>query len=120
LQSLRVSLCLGKHYDTSDTDSLGRQTLYTVLIYLSECGGGETVFYEEHGGGETARVAPDAGGAGIYIPRPALLCMGDPDGWQPAAAGQATYRQRRVVLGDTDGGDGPAAPARRGLLAGAP
>ena len=54
-------LRFGKHYDTADSDSLGRQTLYTVLIYLSECGGGETVFYAEHGGGETARVTPTVG-----------------------------------------------------------
>jgi hypothetical protein len=59
-------LRFGKHYDTSDKDSLGRQTLYTVLIYLSECGGGETVFYEEHGGGETARVTPTVGMALLH------------------------------------------------------
>ena len=54
-------LRFGKHYDSSDRDSLGRQTLYTVLIYLSTCEGGETVFYEEHGGGEAARVQPTEG-----------------------------------------------------------
>ena len=43
-------LRFGKHYDQTDTDSLGRETSYTVLFYLSQCGGGETVFYSEHNG----------------------------------------------------------------------
>jgi len=54
-------LRFGKHYDGSALDSIGRRTMYTVLFYLSECGGGETVFYADHGGGETARVQPSAG-----------------------------------------------------------
>lgn len=43
-------LRFGKHYDQMDTDSVGRGTFYTVLFYLTECGGGETVFYSEHNG----------------------------------------------------------------------
>ena len=56
-----TGLRFGKHYDSSDTDALGRETMYTVLLYLTACGGGETVFYSEHGGEESARVAPEPG-----------------------------------------------------------
>lgn len=37
----------GRHVDDSNDLPGGRFTQYTVLIYLSSCGGGETVFYGE-------------------------------------------------------------------------
>jgi len=51
-------LRFGRHYDGSALDSTDRRTMYTVLFYLSECGGVETVFYADHGGVETVRVQP--------------------------------------------------------------
>ena len=47
--------------DQSDTDTSGRETLYTVLFYLSECSGGETVFYAQHDGKASARIQPQVG-----------------------------------------------------------
>ena len=54
----------GRHYDETSRDSLGRETMYTVLVYLSDVHGGETVFfpYQRDVGGEI-RVAPRAGRA---------------------------------------------------------
>jgi hypothetical protein len=45
----------------SQRTRVGRETRYTVLIYLSACEGGETVFYHQHGGLESARVSPRPG-----------------------------------------------------------
>lgn len=70
-------LRFGKHYDGADVDSLGRETRYTVLIYLSSCGGGETCFYNEHGGQESARITP--------VPGLALLHRHGVDCWQHEA-----------------------------------
>lgn len=50
----------GRHIDESAIISEGRYTEYTVLIYLSSCGGGETVFYNNRGK-VLAAVAPQPG-----------------------------------------------------------
>lgn len=39
----------GRHIDESAIISENKYTEYTVLIYLSSCGGGETVFYNNRG-----------------------------------------------------------------------
>lgn len=39
----------GKHIDESNELGCGQYTQYTLLIYLSTCGGGETIFYGESG-----------------------------------------------------------------------
>ena len=87
-------LRFGKHYDQQDEDSLGRQTFYTVLFYLSECGGGETVFYSEHNGEETARIVPTAGSM--------LLHRHGVDCWQhealPVTAGKKYILRSDVVF----------------------
>lgn len=38
----------GRHVDDSNDLPGGRFTQYTLLIYLSACGGGETVFYRRN------------------------------------------------------------------------
>ena len=72
----------------------GRETFYTVLFYLSECGGGETVFYSEHNGKETARIVPTVGSM--------LLHRHGVDCWQhealPVAAGTKYILRTDVVF----------------------
>ena len=51
----------GKHYDEHAHDSRGLRTEFTVLIYLSTCEGGATVFYDRLGDREVARMRPTAG-----------------------------------------------------------
>ena len=41
----------GRHIDESNELGGKRYTQYTLLIYLSQCGGGQTVFYGESGRG---------------------------------------------------------------------
>jgi hypothetical protein len=54
-----------RHYDDAVAIGPGRSTRHTVLIYLSSCGGGETVFYGPKGR-EVARVAPSPGRALLH------------------------------------------------------
>ena len=57
----------GKHIDESNDLGGGRYTQFTLLIYLSPCGGGQTIFYGGGGGGgrrgsrQLAAVSPAPG-----------------------------------------------------------
>ena len=68
----RPGHCFNQHYDESNrvffgTEKIPAKTTWTLLIYLSTCGGGETVFYPEGSGrkGEKAHdpvsVEPEVG-----------------------------------------------------------
>lgn len=54
-----------RHYDDAVAISPGRTTRHTVLVYLSACGGGETIFYG-HKGKALAAVAPAPGRALLH------------------------------------------------------
>jgi hypothetical protein len=59
----RPGHCFNQHYDESNRiffgpDKIPAKTTWTLLIYLSICGGGETVFYPE-GSGRKGEKAPD-------------------------------------------------------------
>ena len=59
----RPGHCFHQHYDESNRicfgpDKVQAITTWTLLIYLSTCGGGETVFYPEGSGGKGVK-APD-------------------------------------------------------------
>lgn len=59
----RPGHCFHQHYDESNKiqfgpDKIPAKTTWTLLIYLSVCGGGETVFYPE-GSGRKADKWPD-------------------------------------------------------------
>lgn len=41
------SSSIGKHVDGHVTDSMGRKSLYTILVYLNSCEGGHTIIYEK-------------------------------------------------------------------------
>lgn len=54
----------GKHIDESNELGCGQYTQYTLLIYLSTCGGGETIFY----GGRNCKLA-------AVTPQPGLALL---------------------------------------------
>jgi hypothetical protein len=59
----RPGHCFNQHYDESNKvlfgpEKIPAKTTWTLLIYLSTCGGGETVFYPE-GSGQKGEKAPD-------------------------------------------------------------
>jgi hypothetical protein len=53
----------GRHIDESNELGGGRYTAYTLLIYLSSCGGGDTIFY----GGRNRRLAAVAPQPGLAL-----------------------------------------------------
>lgn len=59
----RPGHCFHQHYDESNSilfgpEQIPARTTWTLLIYLSTCGGGETVFYPE-GSGRRGEKVPD-------------------------------------------------------------
>ena len=83
----------GKHFDETASDSMGRNTVYTTLVYLSAVRGGETVFYPQKN--EEIIVAPRAGMALFH--RHGIDC------WLhealPVASGEKYVLRTDVVFG---------------------
>eukprot|EP00887_Chlorella_sp_A99_P002839 scaffold6.g2839.t1 len=65
-EAYRKGQRFGRHIDDSNELPGGRFTGYTLLIYLSACGGGETVFYGPRNR-RIAAVAPRAGLALLHL-----------------------------------------------------
>src|SRR5947209_7111662 len=76
----RPGHCFGRHYDESNgivfgPDKIPAKMTWTLLIYLSICSGGETMFYPE-GSGRKGEKTPDPISVKLEVGLALLHCHG--------------------------------------------